>query len=324
MSDVSVIVPVYKVEPYLRRCVDSILTQTFTDFELILVDDGSPDNCPAICDEYSRKDSRVHVIHQPNGGLSAARNAGIGWALANSNSQWLTFVDSDDWIHPQMLEVLYCAAVCQNTAVAMCRLEKTAENAQNVQQIPAAIFMKPEDAWMTESAPMVAVGKLYKKHCFEGVCYPVGKIHEDEFITHRILFAQSAVSLVPAVLYHYFDNPDGIMRAQWSMKRLNALEAYAEQVVYFRDNGFERAYQRARTNHIICMANSLQALQQQSSKDALVIQKSLQKTLRRAMHGYHWELKISGDTREWLWGLCYPRLIRARSIFRRIFSHKQK
>ena len=103
MPQISVIVPVYKVEPYLRRCVDSILGQTFTDFELILVDDGSPDNCPAICDEYARKDTRVHVIHQENGGLSAARNAGIDWAFANSDSQWLTSVDSDEWVHPEML-----------------------------------------------------------------------------------------------------------------------------------------------------------------------------------------------------------------------------
>ena len=93
MAQISVIVPVYKVEAYLHRCVDSILRQTCRDFELILVDDGSPDNCPAICDEYAALDPRVRVIHQENGGLSAARNAGIDWAFANSNSQWITFVD---------------------------------------------------------------------------------------------------------------------------------------------------------------------------------------------------------------------------------------
>ena len=103
MPIISVIVSVYKVEPYIRQCVDSILAQTFTDFELILVDDGSPDNCGAICDEYAAQDCRVRVIHQENGGLSAARNAGIDWAFANSDSQWLAFVDSDDWVHPDYL-----------------------------------------------------------------------------------------------------------------------------------------------------------------------------------------------------------------------------
>ena len=95
---ISVIVPVYNVQQYLHRCVDSILGQTFTDFELILVDDGSPDGCPAICDEYAVKDSRIHVIHQENAGLSAARNTGIDWVLATSDSQWISFVDSDDFI----------------------------------------------------------------------------------------------------------------------------------------------------------------------------------------------------------------------------------
>jgi len=102
MPTISVIVPIYKVEPYIRRCIDSILAQTYTDFELILVDDGSPDNCGAICDEYATKDSRIHVIHQENGGVSAARNAGIDIA----SGEYLTFVDSDDWVKTYFLERL--------------------------------------------------------------------------------------------------------------------------------------------------------------------------------------------------------------------------
>ena len=98
MSLISVIVPVYKVEPYLRECVDSILNQTFKDFELILVDDGSPDNCPAICDEYAKKDNRVMVIHKENGGLSSARNAGLSYVFTNSNSEYISFIDSDDYV----------------------------------------------------------------------------------------------------------------------------------------------------------------------------------------------------------------------------------
>jgi glycosyltransferase involved in cell wall biosynthesis len=116
MPAISVIVPVYKVEKYIHRCVDSILGQTFTDFELILVDDGSPDSCGAICDEYAAKDSRV-VIHQENGGLSAARNAGIEWSFDHSNSGWMTFIDSDDWVHPQYLELLHRACLENGTAL---------------------------------------------------------------------------------------------------------------------------------------------------------------------------------------------------------------
>ena len=119
MPQISVIVPVYKVEDCLNRCVDSILKQSFSDFELILIDDGSPDQCGAICDEYAKKDNRIVVIHQNNGGLSAARNAGIDWAFANSQSEWLTFIDSDDWVHPEYLERLLNAAITQNVSISV-------------------------------------------------------------------------------------------------------------------------------------------------------------------------------------------------------------
>lgn len=116
MPEVSIIVPVYKVEPYLNKCVDSILAQTFTDFECILVDDGSPDSCGKICDEYVQKDSRVKVIHQENQGLSAARNSGLDMA----SGAWIVFVDSDDWIEPDAVEVLYRAALQNDADMAVC------------------------------------------------------------------------------------------------------------------------------------------------------------------------------------------------------------
>ena len=114
MPLISVIVPIYKVKEYLNRCVDSILSQTFTSFELVLVDDGSPDECGEICDDYAIKDDRIIVIHQSNKGLSEARNTGIDWAMKNSDSEWLTFVDSDDWIHPDYLRLLYDSAIKTN------------------------------------------------------------------------------------------------------------------------------------------------------------------------------------------------------------------
>lgn len=120
MPQISIIVPVYKVEPYLCRCVDSILAQTFQDFELILVDDGSPDNCPAICDEYAKTDSRIHVIHKENGGLSSARNAGLHMAVG----QYIMFCDSDDTVDPQWCEILYNAIIVDSTAWAFSNMWK--------------------------------------------------------------------------------------------------------------------------------------------------------------------------------------------------------
>ena len=213
MFPVSIIVPVYKVESYLHRCVDSILAQTFSDFELILVDDGSPDSCGAICDEYARQDSRIHVIHQENGGLSAARNAGIDWAFANSDSQWLTFVDSDDWIHPQMLEAMWNAAQKDGTPVVVCGYLQYTCNAT------------------------LAWGKLYEKRCFETLRYPVGRIHEDEYLTYQILFRVPQISVIPAPLYAYYVNAEGITRSKWSPKRLDSWGAFEAQIRFFHETG---------------------------------------------------------------------------------------
>ena len=119
MATISVIVPVYKVEKYLKRCVDSVLMQTFRDFELILVDDGSPDLCGEMCEKYAEKDKRVIVLHRENGGLSVARNTGLDWIFANSCSTYVTFVDSDDWIHPQYLEILLYILEKNNVPVSV-------------------------------------------------------------------------------------------------------------------------------------------------------------------------------------------------------------
>ena len=120
MANISVIVPVYKVEEFLSRCVDSILCQSYPDFEVILVDDGSPDCSGQMCEDYARQDSRIHVIHQENGGLAAARNSGIDWTFAHSDSRWLAVVDSDDWVHPDFLKVLYETAEQTLCKISVC------------------------------------------------------------------------------------------------------------------------------------------------------------------------------------------------------------
>ena len=120
MPLISVIVPVYNVEKYLERCIRSILMQTFKDFDLILIDDGSPDNCPELCDFYEKKDKRIITIHQNNMGLSAARNTGLNWTFKNSNSRWITFIDSDDWVHPRYLESLYVMVKKTEQNISMC------------------------------------------------------------------------------------------------------------------------------------------------------------------------------------------------------------
>ncbi len=234
MSEISVIVPVYKVEQYIHRCVDSILAQTFTDFDIILVDDGSPDQCGVICDSYAERDPRIHVIHQKNGGLSAARNAGIDWAFAHSDSSWLSFIDSDDWVHPRYLEILYAAVLRDKTNIAIGNALWTEGEDLPIEVDESSILWEPEKYYAAEATKAtVAWGKLYHKTCFKSTRYPAGKIHEDEFVTYRILFEEKSVSVIDSLLYAYFQNDAGIMKGTWTPKRLDALEALEKQIRFF-------------------------------------------------------------------------------------------
>ena len=228
---ISVIVPVYKVEKYLKRCVDSILNQTFTDFELILVDDGSPDRCGKMCDEYAKEDCRIHVIHKKNGGLSDARNSGIDWCFKNSNSKWIAFIDSDDWIHPRYLQSLYEAACIHNGSISVCECIKT-DIVDSYKRIDKAnIEIVETDILFLEHNMIssVAWAKLYKKECFCSTRYPFGKLHEDEFVTYKLLFKNDKIAYVNDSLYFYFNNQNGIMNSDWSLKKLDLIEALKQQ-----------------------------------------------------------------------------------------------
>ena len=186
MPKISVIVPVYKVEAYLQECVDSILAQTFEDFELILVDDGSPDNCGAICDAYAGKDSRVKVIHQENQGLSGARNTGI----EASKGEFLTFVDSDDMVSPQYLEVLI-NLFCDNTDVAVCGFKSFLDGTEYPIGRSAREMVRvysPKESLIelyngNTLIPVNACAKLIRRSLLGDLRFPVGKLHEDQAFT---------------------------------------------------------------------------------------------------------------------------------------------
>ncbi len=243
MPLISVIVPVYKVGLYLRRCVDSILAQTFTDFELILVDDGSPDNCGKICDEYAQKDKRIHVIHQTNGGLSAARNAGIDWAFANSDSEWISFIDSDDWVHPCFMEFLIRAVQEAKTKVSACLLKRV-ECETPMEQAEFTCESLAWDAFYMRSWAngAVAYNKLYKKELFRERRYPVGRINEDEFLTYKLLAQAGLVAAVDTELYFYFQNPEGIMKREFTLAKLDGVKALAEQCRFAKKHGYTSFY----------------------------------------------------------------------------------
>ena len=235
---ISVIIPVYKVEEYLCRCVDSVLAQTYTNMEIILVDDGSPDNCPVMCDEYARQDSRVKVIHQENAGLSGARNAGIDMA----QGQWLAFVDSDDYLAADFLERLYQACVDTGSSLSVCRWEYvrgetipehgTGETRVYTGREMLANLYVPDGAYF-----VVAWNKLYRKELFEDIRYPLGRIHEDEATTYRIYDKVKKAAYVDRSLYGYFVTPVSITRG-FNPKRMDWVTAVAERLDFFEQKGY--------------------------------------------------------------------------------------
>jgi len=319
MPQISVIVPVYKVEPYLHRCVDSILAQTFTDFELILVDDGSPDNCGAICDEYAVKDARVHVIHQENGGLSAARNAGINWAFANSDSQWLTFVDSDDWIHPRMLEQLYRAVQEHGVKVSVCGYCET-EGDDPWEEGELSSKLWPVEQYYVEHNvnATIAVCKLYHKSCFEQMRYPVGRIHEDEFVTYRVLFEYEQIAVIDSPMYAYFVNPQGITKSGWTPKRLDGLLAYQQQLYYFKRNGYVKAYCAQAVKYIRKLCLSIKAISNSKAfTNRRRILVSLKKDLMLGLIRYRND-SIFDQNNLWIYEETFPELMNAYWICRAV------
>lgn len=229
---ISVIVPVYKVEPYLDRCVQSIVDQTYTNLEIILVDDGSPDNCPAMCDAWAAKDSRIRVIHKANGGLSDARNAG----MAIAKGEYIGFVDSDDWISEDYIDYLYRAVVERNADISACdirivyEMSSAEHSAFNCERYTAEQAL--DTLTRGETFRAVAWNKLYRRDLLEGERFPVGRYHEDEFFTYRILAKAERLSYVDCGLYFYFQRQGSIMNSV-SLKHLDTLDAYLERIAFW-------------------------------------------------------------------------------------------
>ena len=245
---ISIIVPIYNVEPYLRRCVDSLLRQTYEDFELILVDDGSPDSCGTICDEYAARDHRVRVIHKPNGGLSDARNAGMEIA----KGQYIAFVDSDDWVAPEYLARLLAALEGSNADICECDVLRTeGENPAS------AAAQSPREVFHTAAALEQLVhdgvfrqhvwNKLYRREVINHICFPKGKTNEDEFWTYQVFGNAKRVVKIRDVLYFYFQRPGSIMGQSYSLKRLDALEAKLQRQKYL-DAAFPELSLQAKQN----------------------------------------------------------------------------
>ena len=242
MPHISVIVPVYRVENYLHRCVDSILSQTFSDFELILVNDGSPDRCPEICDSYAMSDPRVRVIHQTNQGQASARNHGV----REAQGQWVCFIDSDDLVHPQMLEHLYQAASSCEADISMCGAVEDVSLPDDFQAPKELVFTKMpineagfEECYAHgEHRYWVIWGKLIRREILASIPFEAGRIFEDNAVVCRWLYEAKVVADIPHRYYFYQINPDGTTKSQFRLKHLDFLWALEEQLRFYQNIGY--------------------------------------------------------------------------------------
>ncbi len=228
MPKISVIVPAYKVERYLPRCVDSILAQTFTDFELILVDDGSPDNCGAICDEYAARDSRVRVIHQENAKVSAARNAGIEVC----SGQWIAFVDPDDWLHHDYLRILYEAAE-KDTDVVICDCLVTSLDVESDRDLDKVIFRNASlsDIEQNRIARTRVWGRLVRRSTLDNMRFIPGTEPAEDTCFNELFFRQDMkYRIMDAKLYYYYMRPDSAIHNNMGRGTLNSVEPILQRL----------------------------------------------------------------------------------------------
>lgn len=248
MAEVSIIVPVYQVEKYIRQCVDSILAQTFTDFELILVDDGSKDRSGQICDEYAGLDERVQVIHQENGGLSDARNKGLNQAVGN----YFMFVDSDDYVAPTMVECLYKNCLNEDADIVACNFLYDFENDEKSNFSPDIRFevLSGREIFYDRKNERnygiwtVAWNKLYKMKSIGDVRFRLGKYHEDEFWANEIYQKEIKVVTIPECLYYYRQRENSIMGKKSIVRNLDIVEAFQERIhIYLKEQKYsDQAY----------------------------------------------------------------------------------
>lgn len=238
MPLISIIVPVFKVERYLDRCVESLVAQRYSHLEIILVDDGSPDSCGAMCGAWAEKDCRIKVIHKENGGLSDARNAG----MAAATGELMGFVDSDDWISPEMYQLLYENMRETGSDIAACGVEMVWEDGSPSRMLTktGCCVLDAQQAMralIEESALKQPVWyKLYKTDLIRDIPFAAGRYHEDVFWSYQAIGAARCVSVIDTPCYYYTQRSGSIMGESFSMRRLDILDAKLLRLEYIKNH----------------------------------------------------------------------------------------
>lgn len=268
---ISVIVPVYNVEPYLDRCVNSLVSQTYKNLEIILVDDGSTDASPKMCDNWAEKDKRIRVIHKNNGGAADARNAGLDLATG----EYIAFVDSDDWIDLNYYEILYKQLIQSNAQIAASGVILSYDDHEDMTRYAqkAGIYT-PEEALQTiqNNAGFLAVAwnKLYEKNIFQKMRFPCGVLYEDEFVIYRLMSRANRLVLCSEVYYHYQQRHGSVMteNAVDCEKQKIVLEAYIERISFFKQK-YPRLLLKDKCLFCLCCYNVFCLAQKQNNAQVM-------------------------------------------------------
>ena len=238
---ISIIVPVYNVNEYLDRCLYSIVTQTYKNLEIVIIDDGSTDGSGEKCDEWAQNDTRIIVFHTPNGGLSNARN--IGLSLASGN--YIGFVDSDDWIAPNMYQEMLDAIVNTNADMAICKFLPVTIESQSVEGYPEKACSNHQYVYSREDVFTELLNntltnhvwcKLYKKNLFNEIRFPVGKYYEDSYVFYQLVWASNRIATLPKCFYFYFQRKNSISSAKFDLKQLDLYYGYSQMLAFCTEN----------------------------------------------------------------------------------------
>lgn len=323
MELISLIVPVYNVQPYIERCITSLIQQTYTNIEIILVDDGSTDDCSQICDVFAKTDSRIKVIHKDNGGLSDARNTG----LLEAKGEVIAFVDSDDWVSPHYIEVMYDIMQCQLADIVECDVIRSDGS-------PISLNFSDDfgvTRYDTQEALKLLItdtvfhqhvwNKLYKRDVIKEISFEYGKCNEDEFWTYQVFGNAARIAKVSVPLYFYYQRSESIMGQGYKLNRLDAIEAKIIRQKYIEMN-FPELSDCAGTNlfgsMIYAGQMSLRYLSKEECSKAITI---LKRSFLTEIKGRH--IRWIGTYRNKLWfflaTLSFVGTCRLRNVLNRGF-----
>lgn len=293
---ISVIVPVYNVKNYINRCIDSILNQSFSDFELLLVDDGSTDGSENICEEYALKDSRIKVIHQKNTGQAAARNNGV----KEAKGEWISFIDSDDSVNSQLLNALYDAAIRNNVRLSSCTaFEGDCEPSDfyDDKKFQAVVSETDEQSIFNLCANekyhyWVVWGKLIHKSILLKHPFTEGRIFEDNAVVCKWLYEAKKIAIIDSPLYFYFINNNGTTKKAFNEKQLDVLWAFEEQIKFYNTLNYKKM-----TAHILARYFDISAVMYYRAKhecgEGFI--KKIKADKKRIKKAYHGKYSLTTD-----------------------------